>query len=644
VDVTVTNHLTRIVAGALIALALWAAALPHVSAGERARRARAFQFEQRPLAENRNAVARTVRHVNPSLQRIAGWISAVGASVALTDLDGDGLPNEACSVDPRFDEVRISSADRPDRLASFVLPLDALPYDPRTMAPTGCLAGDFNEDGRVDLLVYFWGRTPMLFLRRDAALDRAGFVAQELVANGQRWFTNAALRADIDGDGHIDLLVANYFPDGARILDAGAADSSETMQRSMTRAANGGAKHLFLWTAADRSNVSPKVTFTETDAGWPGDLSHRWTLAVGAADLDGDLRPELYFANDFGPDALLHNLSTPGRVKFAALVGQRRWRTPASKVLGRDSFKGMGVDFGDLNGDGVPDLYVSNITDVWALEESHFVFLSRPAPGAIARGIAPYADASEDLGLSRSGWAWDAKLDDFDNDGVLEAVQATGFLRGLRSRWPELQELATGNDELLANPRRWPRFGPDDDLSGHSALAFFARHADGRYYDVAEAAGLGEPHVSRGVAIADVDGDGRLDLAIANQWDRSFMYLNHAPNAGAFLGLHLRRPTDASVDFAVRPGHPRAGDRTFAAIGAAVDVSRGNTLVGSRQVDGGNGHSGRRADDLHFGLGPATTPVDVVIRWRGEQGTARTRTLRLNPGWYTVTLGDAKEK
>ncbi len=80
------------------------------------------------------------------------------------------------------------------------------------------------------------------------------------------------------------------------------------------------------------------------------------------------------------------------------------------------------------------------------------MFLSTGDPELMKRGIAPYVDQSEPLGLSRSGWGWDAKLADFDNDGVLEALQAVGFVKGQADRWPELQELAMGNDEFLAGP------------------------------------------------------------------------------------------------------------------------------------------------------------------------------------------------
>ena len=88
----------------------------------------------------------------------------------------------------------------------------------------------------------------------------------------------------------------------------------------------------------------------------------------------------------------------------------------------------------------------------------------------MARGIAPYVDRSEPLGVSRSGWGWDARLADFDNDGTLEALQAIGFLRGNVNRWPELHEIAMGNDDLLSKPANNP-FSPfEADLSADVVL------------------------------------------------------------------------------------------------------------------------------------------------------------------------------
>jgi hypothetical protein len=280
------------------------------------------------------------------------------------------------------------------------------------------------------------------------------------------------------------------------------------------------------------------------------------------------------------------------------------------------------VDFGDLNGDGFFDIYVSNIATKFGLTESHFLWMSTSETSEMKRGIAPYEHASEKLGLARSGFAWDARLGDFDNDSVLEAMQACGFIKGKINRWPELQALGTSNDQIIHNPRFWPTFRPGADLSGHDSNPFFVRGPDGRYQDVAPFLGLAEPMVSRGIAMADVDGDGRLDFVTANQWGPSYFFKNESAGAGAFLGLRLYHPG----------GSPGIG-----AV-ARVKLREDRKLIG--QVDGGNGHSGRRSPDLHFGLGAweKSKSVPTEIRWRDRNGKIQQRALELKPGWHSIEL------
>lgn len=636
----------RLAAAAMVAVVFGLTQLPTLPAPERSRLAAAFDFSQEPLPEPPGGTPRSVREVHPALRRIESWISAVGASIALNDLDGDGLPNDVCYVDPRFDRVIVAPAPgTAARYTPFLLP-DPLPFDRRTMAPMGCLPADLNEDGRMDLLVYYWGRAPVLFLAlprgNGTALSARLYVPRELVSGAQPWYSNAAAMADLDGDGHADLILGNYFPDGSRVLDPSAV-GVEWMQHSMSRASNGGRNRFFLWKAA-AGGPSPSIRFSEAPAGLDERVLSGWTLALGAADLDGDLLPEVYFANDFGPDRLLHNRSRPGHLRFVPLEGRKRLTTASSKVLGRDSHKGMGIDFGDVNGDGIPDLYVSNIAADFSLHESHFLFVSTGDTGLMRRGIAPYVDRSEPLGLARSGWAWESRLADLNNDGMLEALQAVGFLAGSVNRWPELQELAMGNDQLLANPQSWPRIGPGDDLSGHQHNAFFTRAADGRYYDISRELGLDRPQVSRGIALADVDGDGRLDYAVANQWATSRFYHNRCPCPGTFLGLHLRHPLaeGGGRPTRIRNGHPRPNMPGYPALGAAamVYLPDGRRLTG--QVDGGNGHSGKRSPDLQFGLGSLSprTPVRADLAWRDRRGAVHRETHRLLPGWHTVLLGE----
>lgn len=642
----------------VVIVSLWSfSRLPALSASERAALASRFEFTALPLPELAGKPQKFLRSVHPSLERHAAWISAVGASIALNDLDGDGLPNDACYVDTRTDQAIVAPIpETENRYQPFELTPSSLPYEATTMAPMGCLPGDFNEDGQMDLLVYYWGRTPVAFLKRgsgeveeqgnNSLLSQLSYVQQEVVPSGERWYTNAATRADLDGDGHNDLIVGNYYQDGAEILNPKAMGSGE-MQHSMTRAYNGGKNRLLLWAGATPGK-EPSVQFQEAGGVLDEAIARGWTLAVGTADLDGDLLPEIYFANDFGPDRLLHNRSQPGKLQFALLEGQKSLTTPNSKVLGHDGFKGMGVDFGDVNQDGLLDIYVSNIASEYALEESHFLFTSTGELGKMERGIAPYVDRSEPLGLSRSGWAWETKFGDFDNDGNLEALQATGFHKGEVNRWPELHELAMGNDNLLSHPNSWFRLQEGDDLSGHQHNPFFVRAANGRYYDLAKELGIDDPSVTRGIATADVDGDGDLDFAVANQWETSYFYRNESPHPGAFLGLKLLRSDKNSQS---KPS-PKSGSRTefeggkmqkhqgYPAIGATATIYLPDGRKMVAQVDGGNGHSGARSSDLHFGLGQGESdaPLPVEVQWRDTKGEIHREILHLSPGWHTVML------
>jgi hypothetical protein len=632
---------------------------PALSDQEAAELASRFQFTQSPLPElsghrYKSAPAEMIRQIHPRLRRVAAFVSFTGAAVALADLDGDGLPNDLVSVDPRVDQVIVAPVPGTgNRFGPFPLMPAPLPFHSSTMAPTGSLVGDFDEDGLADILVYYWGRSPILFLQRPdraspglAVLSPERWIPHELVEPYQVWNTSAVTQADLDGDGHIDLIVGNYFRDGTGVLDAAATSPAE-LPDSLCRAVNGGRSRLFLWQGPGRGR-QPSARFREAEGVLADDVASGWTLALGAADLDGDLLPEIYFVQDFGPDRLLHNRSQPGEIRFVLLYGERTLTTPRSSVLGRDTFNGMGMDFGDLNGDGVPDIFVSNITCNSAFDQTSFVFLSRKDElHRMRQGIAPYRNASEDLGLSRGGWNWEARLADFDNDGVLEVLQAAGATKGMVTTWPLLQETALMNDQLTADARFWHSWQPGDDVAGSDHSPFYVRAGDGRYYDLAPRIGLAEPMNSRGIATADVDGDGRLDFAMANQWGPSFFFHNTAPRPGAFLGLNLRLAVGPGATGATvqHPGRPRLETPSRPAIGASATVHLPDRRTLVAQVDGGRGHSGKRSPELHFGLGrldpDQTDKLRVDLRWRGADGRIREETVSLEPDrWHTVLLGE----
>ena len=644
-----SQHKARTLVALLLVVGLFVALRFSLKVSEKEVRAAAtrFAFSRSTLPELPGPPIRTQRLVHPSLKRVSAFVSTVGAAVTLNDMDGDGISNDACYIDTQTDQIIITPVPGTgNRYSPFALVQEPF-FDRDRMAPLGVLLADVTEDGHVDVIVYYAGRSPLLFLWQPSThADSSSIGASKYVGHDifpkEIWMTGSATTADLDGDGHLDLIFANYFKDGSDLYNpTGTGDVS--MPESFSHAANGGGERIYRWTSSTSGN-NPSVTYEEVRDALPAGVGGGWGLAVGACDLDGDLLPELYVAHDFGPDRLFWNRSTPGQIRFALLEGQRQFAAPKSYVLGRDSFKSMGVDFADLNDDGVPDIYVSNITEPKGLQESQMLFLSTGDITKMREGIAPYINRGEALGLSDSGWAWDAKLDDFDNDGIPEAIQATGFIRGSSNLWPELQELATANDALISKVwTSWPRIEAGADLAGHNQNPFFVRVGD-HYVDIAKEIGFGEDYVSRGIAIGDVDLDGSLDLIVSNMWGPASYYHNQHPVSASSLSLNIRLPLERewSGELIVYQGKQQPPVPSRAAVGAAVSVTRTDGKVLTRQVDGGNGHSGKRSPALHFGLGNSQGLVKVEIRWRDQRGQVRQQSFPLRPGRYTVLLGSAK--
>ena len=609
-----------------------------------------YKFQQMPIAMppgyNQQKM-NTVRQVNPAYYHIRSWISAVGASVAINDLTGHGRSDGMCLVDTRTNDVVVTytpTAAAADRFTPFVLNPAPLPVN-STMAPTGCLAGDFTGNGLMDLLVFYWGRSPILFLLKPGTttLSASAYQPQELLSgvdsngqyNGPLWNTDAVAVADLTGDGHPDLIVGNYFPDSPVLNTRGANDV--VMPNSLSDATNGGGVHILRWAGAN-PGPDPSVRYTEQDGALPFGDTTGWTLALATADLTGNGLPDLYIGNDFGHGHLLYNDSTKNQIRFTEATNSRGPTTPKSFVMDNGSFKGMGVTFGDMFDNGKFDFMVSDITQPWGLEESNLVYVNNAASDAqlaadLSSGYAPFTQDAQQLGLAWNGWSWDVKMGDFLNNGDLEVVQTNGFLKGTIDRWNWLQEMAMMNDDLLSSPANWPNVQPGDDVSGSNVLGFFARNAAGTYVNVTKQLGLAVPTPTRGAAVADTTGDGRLDFAVSRQWAAPAFYANTAAAVGSSLTLNLYRPSALGYRAPLAAiGTPAYGATAVIHYGSHQQIA---------QLDGGSGHDGYNSFQVRFGLGSYSGPVTVTIQWPGAAGAADKQTIQLTPGTHDLMLTNA---
>jgi hypothetical protein len=426
---------------------------------------------------------------------------------------------------------------------------------------TGVAAGDVDGDGWTDLLVTQLGPDVLYRNRGDgtfeAAPDGPGI---------DGWSTGAAF-FDADGDGDEDLFVAGYVDctQGEVLHAEPKLDWEGTKVMLGPFGLEGLANRYFVNDGAGRFREATQ------EAGLT-DVGLFYSFTVAALDLDGDLDTDLYVANDSNPNYLYQN-DGHGRFREVGL-----WSGAALSQTGMAQ-AGMGLATGDLDGDGLADLLVTNFArDTTTLYRN--------------LGDLAFEDVTRPLGVRDPTFqplSWGATLADLDLDGDLDLFIANGHI------YPQADEV--------------PASG------GYGQKNLMLAWQDGRFVDATERAGPGlevvEP--SRGVATGDVDGDGDLDLAISNVDARPTLLRNDSPAAGAWLMvdapqalvLEVAAGPAASVEAGGEPGQagggadppaPRRWFRHRVAGGSYVSVSDPR---------------------FHVGLGAGPPPASLRLTWPG---------------------------
>ncbi|MCZ2149214.1 MAG: CRTAC1 family protein [Bryobacterales bacterium] len=432
----------------------------------------------------------------------------------------------------------------------------------------GAAAADYDNDGHTD--IYITGYPAGILYRNNGNGTFTDVTARAGVSNQGEWGASAAW-FDYDNDGRLDLFIANYaefsFADPRHCEFAGSpAYCAQTAYR-------GRPSRLY--------HNNGDGTFQDVSAASGIAAMAGRAMGVAAIDYDGDGRQDLFVARDASPNLLLHNRGG-GAFENLALEAEVAYNPDGVARAG------MGVDAGDVDGDGKPDFVVTNFDS-----EYHALYLNR--------GRLPFREATVTSHLARHTRpyvGWGVRLLDFDNDGDLDLFLVNGHLH----------EMISQSNRAVAY--REPPLLLANDGEGH-----FSRVDAGPVFQ--------KSYLGRGLAAGDFDNDGAVDMAFVSLNEAPVLLRNEAAAGRRWLGVRLRG-TVSNRD----------------AIGARLVLkTSGRTLT--RWITGGGSFLASHDHRVVFGLGRDGVPGELEIHW--PAGGVQ-RISGLAPGRYHDIIESTQRK
>jgi len=483
----------------------------------------------------------------------------MAGGVAVFDYDRDGKPDIFFTNGANIDSLRKDSPQYWNRLfhnngdGTFTdvtekAGLKGTGYD------VGVAVGDYDNDGYDDIFVAGVHRNSLYHNNGDGTFtdvtEKAGLAPRVDAQYGPLWSVAAAW-VDINNDGLLDLFVVNYLSwDGTREPDCKYKGKPEYCHPKFYKETP---SQLFLNNGKGRfSDISEQA----------GIRSHPGKgMSAGIADYDNDGLPDIFVTNDKLFNFLYHN---KGGNRFEEVAFEMGVAVPEHGNL----ISGMGCDFRDLNDDGYPDIALA------ALQHETFPIYQNVK----GKSFEEITARSKMLQLSDQMSGYSVNIADFDNDGWKDIFISRGDVAS-------------------------PNMG--DQMRVDQPNTVF-RNLNGTWAALTEEAGFGAlpPRRHRGAAVADFDGDGRLDLVVTALSAPAEIWINDSPRQNHWLGLALEG-TRSNRD----------------GIGARIKVVAG----GKRQYDHmstASGYASSSAGPVHFGLGNSLVAEEIEIRW--PSGTVQT--------------------
>ena len=401
----------------------------------------------------------------------------------------------------------------------------------------GAATGDIDNDGWVDLYLTRLGTDRMFRNNGDGTFAD---VTRQAGTTNDRWGLSASF-LDFDRDGWLDLYVGNY-------VDHRPGGDADCSTPTGIRNYCGPQRYLPVPDRLYRNRGDG--TFADVTAESGIATAYGRALGVVADDLDGDGWIDIYVANDGGENQLWINRGDGTFRDEALLAGVALNHVGMAEA-------GMGVDAGDFDNDGDPDLFVTHLdteTNTLYVNDGAGMFEDRSARARLAAPSLPFT-------------GFGARWFDADNDGWLDLIAVNGAVSVLQ-----------------------PLLQAGDPFPLHQPNQFFRNVGDGRFEDATDRGGgaLGRSEVSRGAAFGDLDNDGDVDVVIGNNNGPARLLVNEVGNRNHWLGLRLlggEPPRDmpgARVGV-FRDGHPTLWRRAGTG-GSYASASDPRVLVGLGQA------------------------------------------------------------
>ena len=537
-----------------------------------------------------------------------------GGGVAVGDLNGDGLP-----------EVMLTSNQNGNRLylnkGHFQfqdITTEAGVGGKKDGWATGVTFADVNGDGLLDIYVCYSGniagkrRANELYVNQG--LDRNGIPTfKEMAADyglADEGYSTQAVFFDYDNDGNLDMFLINnsYRP----------ANSFGLRNTRNVRDPLGGHKLFHNDDNGYFTDVSAKAGI------YGGEIA--FGLGVVVSDVNRDGWPDIYVSNDFFERDYLYINNHDGT-----------FDERLDKEMSYLSYFSMGLDIADINNDGWPDIYTTDMLPedeyrlrTTSLFEGWDTYQTKVRNGfhyqlmrnmlQLNNGNGTFSDIGQMAGVARTDWSWSALLADFDLDGNKDIYVTNGIAKDVTSQ-DYVAFLA--NQQTMINATKGKRvdFKALTDAMTSTKLEHYAFRNNGNLTFSNETAswGLDKPSFGNGAAYVDLDGDGALDLVVNNTDDEAFVYRNNARSLDKdnhYLQVSLEGE-----------GHNRFG------VGAKVTLQSG-AQIQYQELSPTRGFESGSDYVLTFGLGKIDTVQTVTVDWPD----GRVSTLNRVPANQRVTV------